>query len=76
VRSALAWSKILDNTALSALAHIDKLDITSKIFRETYIPECVYYEGVTLLYTLGHSGQEGKNKIRALARILFKNIYS
>ncbi|KAF5422139.1 MAG: hypothetical protein C5S41_10045 [Candidatus Methanomarinus sp.] len=37
---------ILDNTALSALAHIDKLDITSKIFRETYIPECVYYEGV------------------------------
>jgi predicted nucleic acid-binding protein len=37
---------ILDNTALSALAHIDKLDIPLKLFGDTHIPECVYYEGV------------------------------
>lgn len=37
---------LLDNTALSALAHIDRLDIPSKLFGETCIPECVYYEGV------------------------------
>lgn len=37
---------ILDNTALSAFAHIDRLDILSKLFGETSIPESVYYEGV------------------------------
>ena len=37
---------ILDNTALSALAHIDRLDIPARLFGETHIPECVYYEGV------------------------------
>ena len=37
---------LLDNTALSALAHIDRLDIPLKLFGETCIPECVYYEGV------------------------------
>ena len=37
---------ILDNTALSALAHIDRLDIPLKLFGDTHIPECVYYEGV------------------------------
>ncbi len=37
---------ILDNTALSAFAHIDRLDIPSKLFGETFIPESVYYEGV------------------------------
>lgn len=37
---------ILDNTALSALAHIDRLDIPLKLFGDTRIPECVYYEGV------------------------------
>ena len=37
---------ILDNTALSALAHIDRLDIPSKLFGDTLVPECVYYEGV------------------------------
>ncbi len=37
---------LLDNTALSAFAHIDKLDIPSKLFGETFIPESVYYEGV------------------------------
>ena len=37
---------LLDNTALSALAHIDRLDIPSKLFGEAFIPESVYYEGV------------------------------
>jgi predicted nucleic acid-binding protein len=37
---------ILDNTALSALAHIDRLDIPLILFGDTHIPECVYYEGV------------------------------
>lgn len=37
---------ILDNTALSALAHIDRLDIPAILFGEAHIPECVYYEGV------------------------------
>ena len=37
---------ILDNTALSALAHIDRLDIPLKLFVDTHIPECVYYESV------------------------------
>lgn len=37
---------LLDNTALSAFAHIDRLDIPSKLFGETFIPESVYYEGV------------------------------
>jgi predicted nucleic acid-binding protein len=37
---------ILDNTALSAFAHIDRLDIFSKLFGEISIPESVYYEGV------------------------------
>ncbi len=37
---------ILDNTALSAFAHIDRLDIPSKLFGETIISEGVYYEGV------------------------------
>lgn len=37
---------ILDNTALSALAHIDRLDIPLKLFGDTHIPECVYCEGV------------------------------
>ncbi len=37
---------ILDNTALTAFAHIDRLDIPSKLFGETFIPESVYYEGV------------------------------
>lgn len=37
---------ILDNTVLSSLAHIDRLDIPSKLFGETIIPESVYYEGV------------------------------
>ncbi|HWR26325.1 MAG TPA: hypothetical protein VN316_00450 [candidate division Zixibacteria bacterium] len=37
---------LLDNTALSAFAHIDKLDIPYKLFGETFIPESVYYEGV------------------------------
>ena len=37
---------LLDNTALSAFAHIDRLDIPSKLFGEAFIPESVYYEGV------------------------------
>jgi predicted nucleic acid-binding protein len=37
---------ILDNTALSALAHIDRLDIPARLFGEALIPECVFYEGV------------------------------
>ena len=37
---------ILDNTSLSALAHIDRLDIPLILFGDTHIPECVYYEGV------------------------------
>ncbi len=37
---------ILDNTALSAFAHIDRLDIPSKLFGEVFISESVYYEGV------------------------------
>jgi predicted nucleic acid-binding protein len=37
---------ILDNTALSALAHIDRLYIPLKLFGDTHIPECVYYESV------------------------------
>lgn len=37
---------VLDNTALSAFAHIDRLDIPSKLFNEAFIPESVYYEGV------------------------------
>jgi predicted nucleic acid-binding protein len=37
---------VLDNTALSSFAHIDRLDIPSKLFGETIIPEGVYYEGV------------------------------
>jgi predicted nucleic acid-binding protein len=37
---------ILDNTALSDLAHIDRLEIPTILFGEAYIPECVYYEGV------------------------------
>lgn len=37
---------LLDNTALSAFAYIDKLDLPSKLFGETFIPESVYYEGV------------------------------
>lgn len=37
---------LLDNTALSAFAHIDRLDLPSKLFGETIIPESVYYEGV------------------------------
>lgn len=37
---------LLDNTALSAFAYIDKLDLPSKLFREAFIPESVYYEGV------------------------------
>ncbi len=37
---------LLDNTALSAFAHIDKLNIPSKLFGEAFIPESVYYEGV------------------------------
>ncbi len=37
---------LLDNTALSAFAHIDRLDIPSELFGEAFIPESVYYEGV------------------------------
>ncbi len=37
---------IQDNTALSALAHINRLDIPLKLFGDTHIPECVYHEGV------------------------------
>jgi predicted nucleic acid-binding protein len=37
---------ILDNTALSSFAHIDRLDIPSKLFGEAVIPEEVFYEGV------------------------------
>ncbi|CAG0979045.1 MAG: hypothetical protein MPEBLZ_00550 [Candidatus Methanoperedens nitroreducens] len=37
---------LLDNTALSAFAHIDRLDIPSKLFGETFISESVYYEGI------------------------------
>jgi predicted nucleic acid-binding protein len=37
---------LLDNTALSAFAYIDRLDLISKLFGETFIPESVYYEGV------------------------------
>jgi predicted nucleic acid-binding protein len=37
---------LLDNTALSAFAHIDRLDILPKLFGETFIPEGVYYEGI------------------------------
>ncbi len=37
---------ILDNTALSSFAHIERLDIPSKLFGEAVIPESVYYEGV------------------------------
>ena len=37
---------ILDNTVLSSFAHIDTLDIPSKLFGETIIPVGVYYEGV------------------------------
>jgi hypothetical protein len=37
---------ILDNTVLSSFAHIDRLDIPSKLFGEVIIPEGVYYEGV------------------------------
>lgn len=37
---------LLDNTALSAFAHIDRLDIPSKLFGEAFISESVYYEGV------------------------------
>ncbi len=37
---------ILDNTALSSFAHIERLDILHKLFKEVVIPESVYYEGV------------------------------
>jgi len=37
---------ILDNTVLSSFAHIDRLDIPSKLFGDAIIPESVYYEGV------------------------------
>lgn len=37
---------ILDNTALSSFAHIERLDIPAKLFGEAVIPESVYYEGV------------------------------
>ena len=39
---------LLDNTALSAFAHIDRLDLPSKLFGEAFIPESVYYEGVLI----------------------------
>jgi len=41
---------LLDNTALSAFAHIDRLDLPSKLFGEAFIPESVY--------TLGSRGRE------------------
>jgi len=37
---------ILDNTVLSSLAHVDRLEIPYKLFGEVVIPESVYYEGV------------------------------
>lgn len=37
---------ILDNTVLISFAHIDRLDIPYKLFRDACIPESVYYEGV------------------------------
>lgn len=37
---------ILDNTALSSFAHIERMDIPSKLFGKAVIPETVYYEGV------------------------------
>src|SRR5665811_2334913 len=37
---------LLDNTALSAFAYIDRPGLLSKLFGEIFIPESVYYEGV------------------------------
>jgi hypothetical protein len=45
---------LLDNTALSAFAHIDRLDLPSKLFGEAFIPESVYYEGLRYLFVAGN----------------------